>query len=134
MPMPITIGMNITENSERWPTTRVATPIDQHRESARASSMRSGLPTRRNAASRSASVNPNATSVARSLSRKAAVISSLESAGLPVTPTSTSGNSARSVATVVRTPSIASRSPVKLPRSLVGSARMNSNRWSSDRK
>jgi len=90
--------------------------------------MRSGLPTRRNAAISRPSVRAKASSVARSLSRNAAVISSFDSAGLPVTPTSTSGNSARNEATVARTPSIASRSPVKLPCFVVGSARMKSRR------
>ena len=69
-----------------------------------------------------------------SLSRKAATISSLASAGLPVTPTATSGNSGLSEAITARMPSMACRSPVKLPRLVSGSARMKSSRWSSDRK
>src|SRR2546428_629692 len=114
MRMPITIGMNITENSERWPTTSVATAIDQQRLMASTISMRIGLPTRQKASRSRPSVSAKASRVARSLSRKAATISSLASAGLPVTPTSTSGNSERSAATVARTPSIASRSPADL--------------------
>jgi len=126
--------MNMTEKSERWPMTSVAMPSAQQRLIVRTSSMSSGLPNRRKAASRSPSVSAKARSVARSLSRKAAVISSFDRAGLPVTPTSTSGNSARSDRMTARTPSIARRSPVKLPRSLSGSTRMKRSRSSSERK
>ena len=134
MPMPTTIEMNITENSERWPMTSVATPMAQACESASTTSMMSGRPRRRNARSSSASVSANARTVARSLSRKAAVISSFASAGLPVTPTSTSGNSSLSEAITRRAPSIAARSAVKLARSTSGSARMNSSFSSPERK
>ena len=99
--------MNITEKSERCPITRVAIPIDQQRLVASTTSISTGLPKRTNAASRSPSVSANATRVARSLSRKAATISSFESAGLPVTPTATSGNSRLSDAITPRIPSMA---------------------------
>jgi len=134
MPMPMTIEMNMTEKSERCPMTSVATPSDQQRLVVSTSSMSTGLPTRRNAARSRPSVSANARIVACWLSRKADVISSLESAGLPVTPTSMFGYSRRSFAITARTPSIARWSPVKLPRSLSGSARMKRSRWSSDRK
>ena len=124
----------MTENSERCPITRVAIPIDQQRLMARTVSIKSGLPTRRSATSRRPRVRANAMIVARPLSRNAATISSFWSAGLPVTPTATSGNSPRSEAIAARMPSIACWSPVKLPRSVSGSARMKSRRWSSDRK
>src|SRR5207245_770439 len=84
MPMPITIEMNITEKSERWPITRVAMPIDQQRLMVRTTSISTGLPTRRNATSKSPSVRAKAMSVARPLSRNAATISSFWSAGLPL--------------------------------------------------
>jgi len=51
MPMPMTIEMNITENSDRWPMTSVAAPSDQHRLMVRTSSITIGLPTRRKASS-----------------------------------------------------------------------------------
>jgi hypothetical protein len=35
----MTMEMNITENSDRWPTTRVATPTDQARLTLRISSI-----------------------------------------------------------------------------------------------
>ena len=73
-------------------------------------------------------MSANAMMVARWLSRNAATISSFCSAGLPVTPTCTSGKSRFSDAITVRTPSMARWSPVKLPRSVSGSARMKSSR------
>ena len=132
--MPMTIEMKITEKIDRCPTTSVMTPIDQQRLTASVASIRIGMPTRRNASSRRPSVNAKARIVARSLSRKAATISSFDKAGIPVTPTSTSGNSPRRRAMVPRSVSMASRSPVKLPFSLFDSIRMNSRRWSSERK
>src|SRR5438046_8393289 len=78
MPISITIEMNITENSERCPMTRVATPIDQQRLAARTRSISRGLPTLRNATSRRPSVSANAMMVARWLSRNAATIRSEE--------------------------------------------------------
>src|SRR5437879_7111194 len=90
--MPTTIEMNITEKIDRCPTTAVMTPIDQQRLTASVASIRIGRPTRRNATNRSPSVRAKARSVARRLSRKAATISSFDSAGPPVTPAVTSGN------------------------------------------
>ena len=108
MPMPTTIEMNITEKSERCPMTRVATPMDQHRLTVRMVSISRGLPTRMKARSSRASVRANERMVACSLSRKAAVISSLDRAGLPVTPTCTLGKSPlREATTVARMPSMA---------------------------
>jgi len=52
MPIPITIEMNITENSERCPMTRVATPIDQQKARGQDQEHQRGLPTLRNATSR----------------------------------------------------------------------------------
>src|SRR3989338_3738237 len=46
MPMPTTIEMNITENSERWPMTSVATPMAQACEGASTTSMMRGRPGR----------------------------------------------------------------------------------------
>ena len=103
----MTIEMNMTEKSDRWPMTNVATPSDQQRLSVSTSSMSRGLPKRRKPTSSRPRVSAKAMSVACSLSRNAAVISSLESAGLPVTPTSTFGNSRLSFAITARTPSIA---------------------------
>src|SRR5437899_2131406 len=114
--------MNITEKSERCPITSVARPIDQQRLVARITSISTGLPKRTNAARRSPSVSANATRVARSLSWKAATISSFWSAGLPVTPTAMSGKSRLSDAITPRIPSMARWSPVKLPRWVSGSA------------
>ncbi len=130
----MTMEMNITENSDRWPTKSVAAPTDQQRLRASTISMTIGLPARAKATIRSPSVRAKARMVAFSLSSKAAVISSVASAGLPVTPTLTPGNSARRAAMTSRIDSTARRSPVKLPRSVSGSARMKSSRWSSDRK
>ncbi len=132
--MPITIEMNITEKSDRCPITSVAIPIDQHRLRASTSSSRTGLPNRTNAASKRPRVSAKASRVARSLSRNAATISSFWRAGLPVTPTATSGNSRLSEAITPRMPSMARWSPVKLPRWLSGSARTKSSFWSSDKK
>ena len=92
--MPMTIEMNMTEKSDRWPTTSVATPIDQHRLSASTTSITNGFAGRTKAIKSSSSVSAKPRMVACSLSRKAAVISSFESAGLPVTPTRTVGKSA----------------------------------------
>ena len=60
MPIPMTIEMKTTENSERCPMTRVATPIDQHRLSVRMASSMIGLPMRRKAISSSPRVRPKA--------------------------------------------------------------------------
>ena len=134
MPMPITIEMNMTEKSERCPITSVAMPIAQQRLIASTASIKSGLPTRRNAISSNVNVSANATIVASSLSWNAAVISSFDSAAFPVTPTRTLGNSRRSSAMTERIPSIARRSPVNEPCWLSGAARTKSRRWSSDTK
>ena len=126
--------MNITEKIDRCPTTAVMMPIDQQRLTASVASIRIGRPTRRNATNRSPSVRAKARSVARRLSRKAATISSFDSAGPPVTPAVTSGNWSRRPAIVPRNVSIASRSPVKLPRFPTPSARRKRRRLSSERK
>ena len=128
MPTPTTMGMNITEKRERCPTTSVAAPIDQHRLTASTASMSIGLRSRMNATRSSTRVRTNASAVARSLSRKAAVISSLARTGFPVTPTCTPGKPALRAAMVARMPSMASRSSVKLPARLIGSTRMKSRR------
>jgi hypothetical protein len=128
MPIPMTIEMNITENSDRWPMMRVAAPSDQTRATVRTTVISKGLTTRMKPSSSRSSVRAKASRPAFSLSRKAATISSFERAGLPVTPTSISGNSARRAATVARTPSIASRLPVNEPAWLRGSARTKRSR------
>ena len=132
--MPTTIEMNITENSDRWPGKIVARPTDHARLIDSTMVMAMGLPMRLKPTSNSASVRTKDTTLAYSLSRKAAVISSLDSAGLPVTPTLTSGNSFLSRATTWRTPSMAPWLLVKVPVLVsTGAARMNSRRWSSER-
>jgi hypothetical protein len=132
--MPITIEMNITEKSDRWPMASVVNPIDQQRPITRSAHMSVGLPTRLKPQKIRAIVSANDRMLAHSLSWSADTISSFESAALPVTPTAMSGNSGRMAATTARTPSIASRSAVKLPAWLRGTARMNSSRSSSERK
>jgi hypothetical protein len=67
-------------------------PIDQQSVTASTPSIKSGLPTRQKASSITRSVSPNARNVDTLLSLKAAVISSLDSAGPPVTPACTLGN------------------------------------------
>ena len=102
MPMPTTIEMNMTENRVRWPTTRVTTPMDHASVIASTPSMSTGLPTRMKARVMTTRVSAKASTSEMLLSWKAAVISSLESAGAPVTPACTFGKAGRSRAMAPR--------------------------------
>src|SRR5436305_1863730 len=73
MPMPTTIEMNMTENSDRWPGKIVATPTDQARLIDSTIVMAIGLPIRLNPSSSSPSGRTTETTLAYSLSRKAQV-------------------------------------------------------------
>ena len=127
--------MNITEKMLRWPTVSVMTPIDQAMLTASTISMRMGLPTRPKASPITMRVRAKASTVAIPLSWNAADISSLESAGPPVTPAWTVGKLGRSLAMAPRTASIDFWSPTKLPLSPLGdSTRMKSRLLSSERK
>ncbi len=135
MPMPTTMEMNITEKRVRCPTVRVTTPMDQASVTASTPSMSTGLPTRMKARVMTSSVRAKASTSEMLLSWKAAVISSLDSAGAPVTPACTFGKAGRSLATASRIVSMAAWSPMKLPFSLGGvSTRMKSRLLSSERK
>ena len=122
----------MTEKMVRWPTVSVITPIDTITLVARTPSITSGLTTWRNASTSTASVSTAATRVAMPLSRNAFVISSADSAGPPVTPAETSGNSTRSSAILRRISSMASRSAANPP-PLSGSAKTKRRRLSSER-
>jgi len=78
--------------------------------------MRIGLPTRQKASRSRPSVRAKASRVGRSLSREAATISSLASAGWPVTPAATPGYSERTAATDAGMHAIASPSAVTVLR------------------
>src|SRR5437867_968821 len=133
MPIPMTMEMNITEKMVRWPTVRAMIPMDHARVTASTTSMRSGLPTRQNASIMTRRVRANAIPVAMLLSSKAAVISSLERVGPPVTPACTLGKSGLSLAITPRMTSMARRSPMKLPLSDWGvSTRAKSRLLSSE--
>ena len=135
MPMPMTMEMNITEKMVRCPTVRVTMPIDQQSVTASTPSIRIGLPTRQKASSITTSVSAKARIVDTLLSLKAAVISSLDSAGPPVTPACTLGKAGLRSAITPRMTSIAWRSPMKLPLSLAGvSTSTKSRLLSSERK
>ena len=97
--------------------------------------MRSGFPTRQNASIMTRRVRANAITVATLLSSKAAVISSLDRVGPPVTPACTLGKSGLSFAITARMASMECRSPMKLPLSDLGvSTRAKSRLLSSERK
>ena len=95
MPIPTIREMNITEKTVSCPMVRVITPSAQRRPSPSVASIRSGRRISRKARKSNPATTATASAVARPLSRKAVVISSLDSAGAPVTPTRTPGNSAR---------------------------------------
>src|SRR2546421_6658452 len=107
--MPMTIEMNITEDTVRWPTVSVISARDHARLTARTASMTSGWPRRRKARSSRPSVSAKASPAASLLSSKAVLISSFDSAGPPVTPAWTPGNSAWSLAMRRRISSMAAR-------------------------
>src|SRR5713101_2840260 len=102
MPTPMTMEMNITEKSVRCPTVSVTMPMAAASVIARAPSMSSGLPGRRNATVMTTRVTAKASTAAISLSRKAAAISSFDSAGPPVTPAWTPANEGLSRAMAAR--------------------------------
>src|SRR2546427_478264 len=91
MPMPISSEMNMTEKTVRCPTVSVMRASDHARLTTSTASITSGSTTRRQTASRKPSVSAKASAVARVLAWNAVSISSLESAGVPVTPAATPG-------------------------------------------
>ena len=125
----------MTEKMVRCPTVSVMMPSDHARVAASTASMRSGLPTRQNARRMTSRVRPKASTVARELSWKAAVISSLDRVGPPVTPACTFGKSRFRSAMTPRMISMARRSLTKLPLSPCGvSTRTKRRLLSSERK
>src|SRR2546430_526384 len=86
MPSPMTIEMNITENTVRCPTVSVTRPRDHVRLRARTASMTTGSRRRRKASSSRPSVSAKARPVASRLSAKAARIPSVGGAGAIVEP------------------------------------------------
>ena len=113
---------------------RVITPSAQRRPRPRVASIRSGRRISRKARKRRPVTASTARAVATPLSRKAVVISSLDSAGEPVTPTRTDGNSGRRPAMIRRSSPIFSWLSVNEPSRRVCSTNMKSSRSSGAAK
>ena len=126
--------MNITEKTVRCPIVSVTMPSDHARLNSNTANITSGLVTRLKSHTTDASVRMLASVVATALSWNAVSISSLPSAGVPVTPASTPGYSARRRAIVPRMAAMTSRLSTKLPASRRASTSMNSSFLSRDRK